>query len=510
MVKRHLPSEAALVGVLALWLIPQVFSMRLVDDEFITLNNALRILAGEVMYRDFFEFTAPLSHYAAALTFAVTGPSLVTARAVQAIALLVSAWQLHRLARLLGVGPWLAMLPGLTLVLALFRIWPVYSHHWFALPFFLGAMLLAMRGLMDRRARWWAAAGAASGLTLLSIQSDGAVILIAIAGLLLLHGLMGGMRWREAGIGLGSLLAGWLGAVALGHGYFLAHGALDDILNHTWLWALNHYKVAGGINDFQFAADLPAVVQPVTQLPFWYGRLFHFVFLFTVLPATAVVGLLWGASALWRRTTQGGGWSREEARFALVAIAAVGSMALATRGRADYIHVAFYAVVPVLMATALAARLWAARGTPEWRLVRGLPLAALGLFCLTGAYIGARELMLDPQALRLSSPDQRFKETPVIRYLQERSQPEDRIVALPYGGFFYFYSRPSASRYTLMVPPGIGFDYNTEAEYRAVWDEITTERPRFVVFSPWRDGETELEGFLRYPLPGYRRAAALP
>src|SRR3954467_3203552 len=69
-------------------------------DELTYLGHAQRILAGEVIYRDFFEFLAPLSSYLGAALFVVTGPSVGAARVVAALAIALAAYLAARLVRL--------------------------------------------------------------------------------------------------------------------------------------------------------------------------------------------------------------------------------------------------------------------------------------------------------------------------------------------------------------------------------------------------------------------------
>jgi len=54
-------------------------------DEGILLQGAQRLLAGQVLYRDFFSFYTPGSYYALALLFKIFGSSLLVARTVLAL-----------------------------------------------------------------------------------------------------------------------------------------------------------------------------------------------------------------------------------------------------------------------------------------------------------------------------------------------------------------------------------------------------------------------------------------
>lgn len=494
---RHWPSELGLIVALLALLAPFVWTSAFPQDEFTTLSNARRMLEGAVIYRDFFEFTAPLSHGLLSWAFAIAGPSLLVARVLQAALLVIAGWGLYRLARRFGVGAWTATLPGLLVVLAIYRTLPGYNHHWVVLPFLVGALWAGVRGLDEGRARWWAIAGALSGLGLLTMQSDGAVCAIALAGAAVLGG---GARLRN----LVALSAGGLLPLMLAGLYFLLHGAAGDAWYHVFTWTLQQYKTAGSVNDVKYATDLTALLSTMTDwinLPFWYAKAYHVLYLYALVPLMALVALLWGLDWLRRRRA-------EEAGFGLLALLAIGFAALAMRGKADFVHVAAYAWPAVLFAVVLADRAVKAASAPELRYVRELPRLSLWAFALTGALLVAGESKLHPEAwLSRESPDARLSSRPAFQYLRAHSTPADRIVAMPYGGFYYFYGRRPASRYTLMLPPRAG--YYTAAEYEAFWKEVLEKRPKFVIFSLW-NGRKALGEYFLHPLPGYREAAWVP
>ncbi|MFN3428972.1 MAG: glycosyltransferase family 39 protein [Candidatus Sericytochromatia bacterium] len=497
--------EIALAALLAVALVPFTLTTSFHGDEFTNLYNAVRMLEGQVIYRDFFELTGPLTHWLLAWVYAITGPSLLTARLVQAAAIVLAGWQLFRLARGLGVGPWTAMLPGLILVAGLYRHWPGYSHHWMALPFVLAALQAGMKALASDGWRWWGIAGVAAGLSCLAMQSDGAVTAIALAATLTLNLLLSGpVSIRAAAKQVLALAGGLALPLALAAAYLAWHGALGAAWYSVWSWPLAHYKVPGGFNDIPFATDFAAAILPVTQLPAWYGRLYHFAMLYALPATTAVAALVWGLGLLWRRMSAGSGWSPQEARLGLVGLCTIGFFALLSRGRADVVRVAVYAFPAVLFATALA-QAWADRTrAPQLVLARWLPHAALAAFVATGALLQAKFMQKDPAAwLRLTSPDGGLAASPAVAYIRAHSEPDDRIVAMPNGGFFYFYGRPSATRHAWIWPPSLGFV--TAREVDEAWDEIAARRPRFVVVSPDGPEPEKLQAYLRRPLTGYQR-----
>ena len=83
------------------------------------------------------------------------------------------------------------------------------------------------------------------------------------------------------------------------------------------------------------------------------------------------------------------------------------------------------------------------------------------------------------------------------------------MVALPAGGFYYFYGPPPATRNPYVLPPDQG--YTPEAEWRAVGAEIAANRPRFVVVAPWAWGDVGAihAQYAALLPPGYREVARL-
>ncbi|MEB3327845.1 MAG: hypothetical protein VKQ33_01290, partial [Candidatus Sericytochromatia bacterium] len=103
-------------------------------DEWTFVHDGLRLLRGEVIYRDYFQFTPPATAWLAALGQAGCGPGVLGPRLLQEASLLAAAGLLFALARRLGCGPWVATLPALAPTLALHRWIPSYNHHWLVLP----------------------------------------------------------------------------------------------------------------------------------------------------------------------------------------------------------------------------------------------------------------------------------------------------------------------------------------------------------------------------------------
>ena len=80
----------------------------IVDDGWY-LQPVLRMRAGEILCRDIWTFYAPGIHHALEWLFRVTGPSILAARTLLALGIVVSVVLTYRLARRLA-PPWLAWL----------------------------------------------------------------------------------------------------------------------------------------------------------------------------------------------------------------------------------------------------------------------------------------------------------------------------------------------------------------------------------------------------------------
>ena len=132
-------------------------------DESLILYGAKRVLLGQAVYRDFFEFLTPGSFYLYGLAFAVGGISITTARVVTALLNASTVACVYFLT--LRVAGWAeSVLAALLVVTLCVPVWNMASHHWIgtALVAATAAVLLAPRWQASTRARP-AAAGALAG-----------------------------------------------------------------------------------------------------------------------------------------------------------------------------------------------------------------------------------------------------------------------------------------------------------------------------------------------------------
>src|SRR5262245_53420109 len=99
-----------------------------VADESYTLYGAKRVLQGQALYRDVFDFIMPGSFYLYALAYAVGGVSITTARVTTALLYTVAAGSTYLLARhVASAGE--AVLAGLLVGVICVPVWNSASHH---------------------------------------------------------------------------------------------------------------------------------------------------------------------------------------------------------------------------------------------------------------------------------------------------------------------------------------------------------------------------------------------
>ncbi|MEB3327846.1 MAG: glycosyltransferase family 39 protein [Candidatus Sericytochromatia bacterium] len=481
-------------------------------DEWTFVHDGLRLLRGEVIYRDYFQFTPPATAWLAALGQAMCGPGVLGPRLLQEAGLLATAGLLFALARRLGCGPWLATLPALAPSLVMHRWVPAFNHHWLVLPWLAGALWLALRAVeAPRPGPAWLGAGACAGLAGLFLQSDGLVLATALGLWLALEAWLGDTpraRLRQAWLSLGAGLTAVLGASAA---WLAGHGALGAAVHDVWVWPFQQYRTAGGFNDVPFGADLGVHLTPFAPglaVPFqawFYGKLYHLGALYALHLAVPLAGALWGLGLLARRARRGAGWQAPERTHALVVLVALGLTAVAHRGRTDAIHVASVAWPGLLLAASAAAWAWRRPVPAALALWRPLPALALAALLGTGGLLWLADVRRTPERWGQGlAPDRLLADAPSLRALQARVRPGDRLAAWPYAGYWGVYVAPVVGRWNLMLAPHHG--YHTRAEYDAFWADMQRDRPRFIVWAPqFPPSEAQRAAEWPTPLPGYRR-----
>ena len=413
------------------------------SDESVYLYGSQRLLEGQVLYRDFFEFITPGALYFFAGVFALTGPSLLAARVAMAMVNGLAASLLCSLVgRVAGVAE--GLVAALVFAVVCLPVWRQASPHWLTTCGCLAtaAALFTERWSLDMRA---AAAGVLTGITLCVHQHHGVFLAVwlafALAGLAYLG--PPGERWRSWSRQM-LWAAGAGGAVVLVVlGYCAWRASLERVVYALYTWVLENYRPekqgrVGWAGAFWMkAADL-AYTWP------WLLRW---------LPAALVletVSLAWRVRRICGRD--------EVLRGSLLLLAA--AMSASILYFPDYIHVAF--IAPFLLV--VAARVFhGLLGRLQWARVAlvGLLLIALGIKGsenLARAWAAAPERVATPIGTLRLGPGQRAL-LDVVRNVVGTARPA--LFSYPGDAWLYLVvPAENPTPYSLLLPR-----YNSAEQY---------------------------------------------
>jgi hypothetical protein len=314
-------------------------------DEGVFLHAATRILRGEMLYRDFFEFLPPGSFLIVAAWMKLFGVALTSVRVLAIGVIAAIAALLYAAGRLASGNRPLAA--PLAIAWAVFSqgTWTIVTHHWFTTAASMAAavgLFLSLDGAPRRGAAF--AAGLFASAAAMVTQTRGALLCLAIVGVLL--------TLPRARAPLVSAIAGIALPPAAMLLYLAAQGALAPAFDDVIRYPARHYA---GIQPVAFGAWVSAQNWVLVAL-----------FPLTFVLAGATFGV--ERAAVWR-----------EPRFrASLALATVGLLGLYPRPDATHIGFTVPLACPLfaLVTTDLLGRL----GRPARR---GVAALLIGL-CLPG------------------------------------------------------------------------------------------------------------------------------
>jgi hypothetical protein len=369
------------------YLLAQPPTLNGADESFI-LYGAKRVLQGQAVYRDFFDFITPGSFYLYALSYALGGVSITSARVTTALLNAISALCTYFLTlHVAAMGE--AILAGLLVVVLCVPVWSMASHNWIATAFGLATatVLLAPRWRGSSRARP-AATGALAGFLVCSHQNRGVWLilwLLVAVPLLAIASRGEGGRWRRA---LGELLWTAAGGAAVCVpllGYAVWRASLSEVVYATLTWVLANYR-SYNVGKFPWAS----------YGAFWAGGLkYTSYWLMKATPwllAVETAGLSW---ALWRRGL------RAQLDRLLVLLLALDAVAAITYFP-DIVHIAFILPFVLVVLGGMVHRVrtaFAWERTPVARTVGRVAWAAVLLAVLAKGWINTRLAWRDSPVL---------------------------------------------------------------------------------------------------------------
>ncbi|WP_438479509.1 ArnT family glycosyltransferase [Oleiharenicola lentus] len=434
-------------------------------DEAIHAAVARTILDGGTLYRDTVDQRTPLTYYAVAGLFRISGENNVWAMHAFAAAIIAATafmlFLVGRKARATLTGLWAAML-FVIFSTALFYPGDAYALNteWFVAVFTTLAAWAFWRGSLVSTGVWLSLAFLSKQPALLDLGAPLAVLLY------------GGWNTREAWTRIARVLAGFLVPVLIVLAYFGARGALADFHFYAWNYNLHYYGPEIG-----FAERAVSAFKPFNLLATHY-----------CLVLIAVVGAL--AFALFRilqqRPTPNERAGNQQLLYLIVW--ATSSLAGAASGGRGYDHYFIQLLPPVCLAAGFGlASVWSwVRSRP----VRRFAALIAGVFlALVVGQLAYGVVKFRARAHQPIDPSVR-----VAEYIKAHTQSDDRIFVWGYHPDIYLFSdRKPASRFVYgsflsgLIPwTNTAMDKDTSyaivpGARETLLNELTSSRPAFIV-----------------------------
>ena len=441
--------------------------LKLVCDEGTVLYDSFRITCGEVIYRDFFEFQGPVFYYVHAGLFALTGPSMTAARALN---LLVTALTATIIALLVAqsLGPIAGAGAAAVHACLLVPMWPYAYPHWLAEALaFAGIYLLATS---SGRARRELAGGAFLGLSAATIQSLGLPILAGCMTALALPGIARS-SWREACICPLRVFAGASLSVVPFIFYLGVVGALDQMWYSMFEWVFKNYPEGqkdAAIQGYGAFLESYIIAHARVNWP-WRDLAVNALRFIKILPLFTICGaIVVTVQAIidrWRRSLDYG--------YLVIGIAAVAGTAPVLLGitRVDLTHIAFVGSFGLCGMAITFSPLVAWK--PCFRLPLRIAWAIVGVLIIVN--FGAKTIMTYQASRKMQGWRGEVLKLVMARWIDDNVGPDERIVVADMGGLQYLYIRRSSVSFTFV--PGNAPKYYSDEQWRKLGEQILKTLP---------------------------------
>lgn len=228
---------AAIYLYLILFVIPHTPIYRDGDGD-LYLASARRLFDGEVMYKDFSQFTFPGTEVLYVSFFKLFGPVAWIGNCVLAGVGLGIVWLTLVISQKLIRG-WASFVPGLVFLTVLFPSMLDGTHHWYSV---LGAIAAITVVIEDRSPRRLAIAGMLCGFSTWFTHMRGFMAVLGIAIFVAWEwqqaGPKGAVPWKR----WAWLWGAYLATVATLNAYFIGRAGLHHFLDSTIVFGIKYYQ----------------------------------------------------------------------------------------------------------------------------------------------------------------------------------------------------------------------------------------------------------------------------
>jgi hypothetical protein len=250
-------------------------------DALIWLDDARRMLDGQVLYQDFVQITLPGTDLLYFILFTVFGPRMWIANAMLLIVGITLAWLSHRIAKSIDLGK-AALLPPFLFLTMVYRDRFDATHHWYSTLAVIAALAVAIERRSPRRV---AIAGGLCGVAACFTQSTGVAALLAFALFLYWEHRTTPTKFRWLIQQEALLIASSSLAILIVTSYFIWRAGLTRFLYCTVIFNLRYYgSFAGGSTWRGYMTGLPGFLH-WPRIP----GLFAFILIHVLLPLVYVV-----------------------------------------------------------------------------------------------------------------------------------------------------------------------------------------------------------------------------
>ncbi len=438
-------------------------------DESVHLYEAKRVLGGEILYRDVFNFITPGWFYLMAALFRIFGTTIETARGAMAVVHGTTTALIYLTGRRIGMRRSLCWLPALGYLAVCQPAWPIVSQHWLS-TLLCAALLFACAHPGHGGAAAAFRIGALLGLLIGVQQQRGAFMGLGVAVWLVAET----VRRRRYGTAPQESLPKTLASLAAGT--LLVVGALAAVATGqagaraVW-YALVTFPL------FNYRSQMSCGWGDVNLMTAGIAG-FTYPALLKYLPVALLLTVARLGVLLWRRQQP------DAARTLLLLLVFSSASTLSIAYFPDFIKIAFVAFVFLI----------AAAENLNW-MIRHAPVPGIGAALLAGAIVvSGRHLHDNMIRLRDAYPVQHATAFGRIDFASEdEARLRDTVAALLRDtGSRYLYGYPILADLYLTVPAEnptrFGFffysDYHTPAQVQEVLDVLAARRLPYIVVMP--------------------------
>ncbi len=249
-------------------------------DPWIALYGAKRILEGQLLYKNFFDFITPGTDYMLAGVFYIFGLKLTVAHMAVILANAIVVSIVVFISFDMIKNKWLGLLPGL-----LFSLYSPYyyyvSHHWFILLPVILALLTGTKNVKEHahKTHNWFFTGLATAGAFLFIQSIGFTLFGMILLFIIWYYTADRLRVKPILQPLLYYSAGFMIPLILVVICFALSGSLGAFIYDSFLWPFSHYRV---INLSTPYAILRLLVRELSSEGIIMGLIYAFIAYFGI------------------------------------------------------------------------------------------------------------------------------------------------------------------------------------------------------------------------------------